>query len=65
MTDLIEALNDAWRRLYADGDEHGVCDAISEAAAALEAAREDAEDAAVELIRRTRRPAHEQDSEHR
>lgn len=42
MGDLIERLNDAWRRLYADGDEHGVCDTIAEAAAALEAAREDA-----------------------
>ncbi len=42
MGELIERLNDAWRRLYADGDEHGVCDTIAEAAAALEAAREDA-----------------------
>jgi len=43
MSDLIERLNDAWRKLYGDGDEHDVCDTIAEAAAALEAAREDAE----------------------
>src|SRR5690606_39126995 len=42
MSDLIERLNDAWRKLYDDGDEHDVCDTIAEAAAALEAAREDA-----------------------
>src|SRR5690606_7658064 len=41
--DLIERLNDAWRKLYGDGDEHGVCDTLAEAADALEAAREDAE----------------------
>ena len=40
MSDLIERLNDAWRKLYGDGDEHYVCDTIAEAAAALEAARE-------------------------
>jgi hypothetical protein len=43
VNDLIERLNDAWRKLYGDGDEHDVCDTIAEAAAALEAAREDAE----------------------
>jgi hypothetical protein len=43
VTDLIERLNEAWRKLYGDGDEHGVCDTLAEAAAALEAAREDAE----------------------
>lgn len=42
MSDLIERLNDAWRKLYGDGDEHDVCDTIAEAAAALEAAWEDA-----------------------
>jgi hypothetical protein len=42
VNDLIERLNDAWRKLYGDGDEHDVCDTIAEAAAALEAAREDA-----------------------
>lgn len=31
MTDLIERLDDAWRKLYADGDEHDVCDTIAEA----------------------------------
>lgn len=41
MDELIERLNDAWRKLYGDGDEHGVCDTLAEAAAALEAARED------------------------
>src|SRR5690606_38592246 len=45
MSDLIERLNDAWRKLYDDGDEHDVCDTIAEAAAALEAAREDAAEA--------------------
>ena len=43
MTDLIERLNEAWRKLYGDGDEHDVCDTLAEAIAALEAAREDAE----------------------
>ena len=43
MDELIERLNDAWRKLYGDGDEHDVCDTLAEAAAALEAAREDAE----------------------
>src|SRR5690606_16736096 len=43
MSDLIERLNDAWRKLYGDGDEHDVCDTIAEAAAALARAREDAE----------------------
>ena len=33
--DLIERLNEAWRKLYGDGDEHGVCDTLAEAAAAL------------------------------
>ena len=33
MTDkLSERLDDAWRKLYADGDEHEVCDTIAEAA---------------------------------
>lgn len=33
MTDkLSERLDDAWRKLYADGDEHDVCDTIAEAA---------------------------------
>lgn len=41
MDELIERLNEAWRKLYGDGDEHGVCDTLAEAAAALEAARED------------------------
>lgn len=41
MDELIERLNEAWRKLYGDGDEHGVCDTLAEAAAAL-AAREDA-----------------------
>src|SRR5690606_24762564 len=41
--ELVERLNEAWRKLYGDGDEHGVCDTLAEAAAALEAAREDAE----------------------
>jgi len=40
--ELIERLNDAWRKLYGDGDEHDVCDTLAEAIAALEAAREDA-----------------------
>lgn len=29
---LSERLDDAWRKLYADGDEHDVCDTIAEAA---------------------------------
>lgn len=52
--DLIERLNDAWRRLYADGDEHGVCDMIAEAAAALEALRAERDlfrDETIELVR--------------
>lgn len=39
MDELIERLNEAWRKLYGDGDEHGVCDTLEEAAAALEAAQ--------------------------
>lgn len=39
--ELIERLNEAWRKLYGDGDEHGVCDTLAEAAAALEAAHAD------------------------
>ena len=38
---LSERLNEAWRKLYGDGDEHGVCDTLAEAADALEAARAD------------------------
>lgn len=40
---LIEKLNEVWRKLYDDGDEHGVCDTLDEAVAALAAAQEDAE----------------------
>ena len=42
MDDLVDRLKAAWAMLNDDGDEYGLCDTLSEAAAALEAAREDA-----------------------
>jgi hypothetical protein len=41
MDDLVDRLKAAWAMLNDDGDEYGLCNTLSEAAAALEAARGD------------------------